>query len=346
MNEKRHRLGIYLPTLIFAILACVTLRTVACLTELNFKTGYFDGKVLITVAGYLALAFSVLFLSYAPLAPKNEKLIASFSTPATYIPSGAVCVALIFFAINLINGQPSGTLGNYMPAFVKIIGILSLLMIIHLILTAFITEAPSVLRAGFGLCAVLALAFYSAYLYFSSKLPLNAPNKIVDQMAFIFSSVFFLYETRISLKRERWNLYISFGLIAALLTAYSSIPSLIVYLTKGAVISDSIYETAFCFALFLFIAARLALASSIPNDEESEFIKNLKASSDKKAEELEIKIQEKNASFLEIINSEIINNVNTENDFEESEAVIESEIFTPYEESTPISSEDSGDETI
>jgi hypothetical protein len=88
--------------------------------------------------------------------------------------------------------------------------------------------------------------------------------------------LFFLFETRISIGRERWRAYRAFGLVALLLTAYSSFPSLLVYAVDGAVISNSIYETILSFSLSLFIAARLVLTSQLRANEESKTVSLIK----------------------------------------------------------------------
>ncbi|MBR0449266.1 MAG: hypothetical protein IIX30_00435, partial [Clostridia bacterium] len=95
----------------------------------------------------------------------------------------------------------------------------------------------------------------------------NAPAKITDEMAYLFAAVFFLYETRISLGRGKWRAYVTFGLIAAQLAAYSSIPALIVYFAKGEMISNSIFESVLTFTLFLFITSRLGMVSTLTPDK-------------------------------------------------------------------------------
>ena len=106
-------------------------------------------------------------------------------------------------------------------------------------------------------------------LYFMTETPINSVNKLTDQMAFLFAAIFFLYETRISLGTDKWRAYVSFGAIAALLCAYSSIPALLTYFIKGEVISASIEESAFVFCLFLFIMARLILTAALPEASDA-----------------------------------------------------------------------------
>lgn len=284
MNKTSKVARVYLATLIIFILATVTLRTVALLIDFDPTTGNFGSKAVIKAAD-ICVAVSCLFLStYAITAEKDKKLIANFSTPATYVPTGAICTALAIFTIygvkSLIklNLPLSVLLKPAISArFIFTVCIaLAVFAIIHFILTALVTRRGSVSRAAFGIFTVLFFALYASYLYFDTTLALNAPNKIVDQMAFLFTAIFFLYETRISLEREVWHLYIAFGFIAAALNAYSSIPSIIVYFSDGLTVSNNIFENVVSLCAFLFIISRITLATRLKEDKESEIVTLMK----------------------------------------------------------------------
>ena len=294
MKFKSKPLGLYFPILIGVLLATVTMRSIALLVNFNFDTNYFDGKILISISDYFVITASVFFFTYIFTANKNMKLIPNFTSPETYVPTGVVSVALIFMVKSLFDR--SGELREYIdylkglatPSAISLIptqkilmglltvaAIFATLSIIHFILTALVENHSSTKRASFGLCTVIFLALYAAYLYYSTALPLNAPNKIVDEMAFLFSAIFFLYEIRLSIGREKWRSYIAFGFIAALVSAYSSIPSLIVYFAKGEIISNRIYENALIFTLFIFITARLILTAKLTEDKECPTVSTL-----------------------------------------------------------------------
>lgn len=285
---------VYLPTLLGVISLSVIFRIAAIFANYNFNTGFFEKKTLINIASVLVVAGSVFMFTYAFTGSKKFKLIADFSTPATYVPTGALSVAMMFFAVLtfiessktnfsireflMIPGVTPPILLNYisanMSSFVlSLMAPMACLAVGYFLLNACVLKRSSSLRAFFGTANVLFLAFYTSYLYFdTSSLARNAPNKIVDQMAFLFAALFFLYEIRISLGREKWNLYMAFGFIAATLTAYSSIPSLTVYFINGETISNNIQENVLSFALFIFIISRIALAVFLNEDKESESI--------------------------------------------------------------------------
>lgn len=300
MKNKTKPLGIYLPIFVGVLLATVTVRSVALVLHFNFDTDYFTNKIMISVADYTVFAASVFFFTYIFTARKDIKLIPNFTSPATYVPSGLVSVALIFTVKALFDR--SGELNDYIkyleelasPSAISLIptqkimmglltaaAIFAALSIVHFILTALIEGYSSTKRGSFGLCTVVFLALYASFLYFSNSLPLNAPNKIVDEMAHLFAAIFFLYETRLSIGREKWRSYIAFGFIASLISAYSSIPALVVYFVKGEAVSNSIYENALMFTFFIFITARLLLTVKLTEDKEcatvSALIRNAEA---------------------------------------------------------------------
>ena len=341
MNHTKRASGIYMPLLFAAIILSSGLRTAAALTEFNPRTGYFEGKALITAAGIVTAASAILLFTYVFVAPKGRKLIASFSSPAMYIPSGIVCVSLVFFAVdcrtaaNMLSALSySGTRASEL--LLSALALLALLSIIYFVLNTMITERASIKRAGFGIFAVILMTLYAAFLYFDTALPLNAPNKVVDQMAYLFIAVFLLYEIRISLGRECWNLYTGFGFIAALLSAYSSVPSVIAYFIKGTTLSHSTYESALTLCLCIFIICRVISAENLYEDKESELVTMIKAYSDEREAVIERNREIEREAYLEILNV-------MQNTEEEEAEPIESEFFKPEPTDSVVISDDNAE---
>ncbi len=295
MRNKNRVFTIYAALFVLLAVAAVTMRTVALFLHFDENHVYFSEKTLVNVADYILVAACILFITYIFTAGKEVKLIPNFTSSATYIPTGIVSVALVFMEIALVRRlyataknisylktvNPAEAASERLVLIVLIIAaILALFSIIHFALTALVETNSSQKRANFGLCTVMFLAIYTIYLYFSSALPINAPNKMLDEMVYLFSAVFFLYETRLSLGRERWRQYIAFGFIAAIISAYASIPAIIYYFAGGAVISNSIYEVVLSFALFVFITARIFLTTRLIEDKASSFVSALAFASD------------------------------------------------------------------
>ena len=288
MQNKAKLFGIYLPIYALVALSTVVMRTLALFLHFNENTGYFDEKTLIYVSNGILAAAAIFFITYIFVSDRSLTLIPDFTSAATYVPVGIMAVATLFMTVSLFirSGKIAGYIGELKeiaspPSLEKIpsqrliliiviaAAIFAILSIVHLALTALVESHSSTKRANFGLCTVLFFSLYSLYLYFSSELPINAPNKQLDQFAYLLTAVFFLYETRLSFGRERWRHYIAFGFIASLVTAYSAFPSLIFYFATGTVTQNTVYELALTVAAFIFITSRVFLTGSLIGNKES-----------------------------------------------------------------------------
>ena len=280
MNCKNRRLFVYIAFLVTLIIAAVALRTAACLTELDPSTGYFDSKGLVTAGNAVALTacfcvFTFLFTG------KRVNIKADFSHPALIVTSGVTAVAEVFMAGSLLLKVDKSstaplfsieTLAKPANLLALVSAAVALVSVVHLFLNVFFEERHNVMRAGFAIATVVFLSLYASYLYFNNELPLNAPNKIVDQMSFLFAALFFLYEARISLGREKWKGYSAFGMIALCLCAYSALPSLIAYFVDKSAISVSVEDNMLTLSLFVYIFSRLLVTVNLPEDKESSAI--------------------------------------------------------------------------
>ncbi|MBQ7333214.1 MAG: hypothetical protein IJW38_02575 [Clostridia bacterium] len=308
MNRKSLIYKVYFGVILSVIAAAVTMRIVACLNDMNFATGYFEDKLLINVSDTVIVISAFFALSYLFAEPRDKKLIFNFSSPLNYVFAGTLGIAFLFFSRhsfelfkyyktyveNYIDNPFFKTTTEKLLSYISFaLGVLAIVSVAHFILASLIVKDKDTRRADFGLITVIFLSLYATFLYFSNDLPINAPSKIIDQSAYLATALFFLFETRISIGRERWRAYRAFGFIALLLTAYSSIPSLIVYLTNGVVISNSIYETVLTLALALFIGARLALTSFLREDTESKTVTLIKSAFAMREEEINPKEESK-----------------------------------------------------
>ena len=286
MNNKPKLFGLYLPLFFIFAGAAITLRTIAAIKFID-KYGYYSDKLLFYISAAIVALGVLFFLGYIFFERKDIKLIPSFDSPASYAPSGVVAVALVLMGTNLFKISSSINSINPLVKPISIVcAILAILSALYFAVSTLWIKRRSMKRADLGLVTLVFICCYVAYLYFDTTLPINAPNKIVDQMAYLGAALFFLYETRLSLGREKWRSYIAFGFIAALLLAYSSIPSLIVYFVNGNVISNSIYESVLSFALFFFATAKILLTTVLVEDVESPVVTKIIASSRARSEKI------------------------------------------------------------
>ena len=308
MNTNSKRLGAFLVAALFLTAIATTLRTVACLTDLDYVSGFFTNKALINAANIIITITLIGSFAYMFSATRIN-IKADFSTSSTYVPTGILGVATVFLgaralsygmrvmqypifkittrtvrfpalesAINikipLIN-SPSTIIG-------VIVAILAFLSIAYHFFNAFITDGKAEIRAYFSTAAIAFLSFYAILIYLDSTLSIGDSSKILRLTAFLLSALFFLYEARISLGREMWRIYAAFGLAASSVSAYTSIPAIITYYSNGEILSSagryslaSLEEYVLILALFIFITARLCLTISLREEKENALIKVL-----------------------------------------------------------------------
>ncbi len=303
MRNKNRLLAIMLTVLIGILGSTITIRSIAIFKYFDLNSGFYSDNTLITISN-LILIFGVLIFAVYIFLGKNTKLKADFNTPAIMVTSGVAAIAVIVFAVKMFEicgeslSAPYATfsLTKNPVAFVSLLcGIFGILSCIHFFLNISTTQRVTVLRSYMAMGSIVFLALYAIFLHLNKDVAINSANKIIDQMAFIFSAAFFLYEARISLGADKWHAYIAFGLIASMLIGYSSIPSLIIYFAKGIEISNSIEESVFMFTLFMYSTVRVFLSLSLPKDEESPII----ASFSRFAKEQNKKIEENERFYKE-----------------------------------------------
>ena len=280
MTIKNRAIRIYLTVLALATLAASGLRAAALVKDFDFASGHFDGKSLITAASLLTVASAIVMITYVFFADKSKGYVAQFSTPLTYVPAGAVCAATVFFLLNIKEAIPKlSEISKGTPItdiLLLLVFYLAFPTVIYFILNSVSSERASNARAVSGIATVIYFALYTSYLYFDTALTINNPNKIIDEMAFLLAALFFLYETRISISRESWNLYFVTGAIASSVGLYSSVPAIIATVIRDKAISESLEENVLILTVAVFIFARLMLSATYNEDKRSDTITMLR----------------------------------------------------------------------
>ena len=363
MNTNSKRLGIYLIAMLILTVAATTLRSIACVMNLDYSTGFFTNKSLITTADIIITVTALGMFSYLFVAPRIS-LIANFSTPETYVTTGALGVATAFLGARILSyvsivstySQRSDNMlfrKNIMTLICAVCAILAFASILHHFFNAFITESKTEVRAYFALATILFLGIYAMIAYLDPSLAIGESTKTLRLTTFILASLFFIYEARISLGREMWRIYTSFGLVAAALSAYTAIPSIITFFVNNEVISyasrlslASIEESIFLLTISIFITARLIVTIKLYENNENAFIKAFGEYAGEREREIAISssryneiFASKQLSIFDLYGGEII--VEEEDD-------AESETKAPIEEisSEPTISDDAIYESI
>ena len=275
--KKRNQLNVFMT--LAGVICAGALRTAAILTEWDPVYHYFSSNLLKGASEWVLAVTAVLLIAEALFNLRRRELKVSFSTPATYVPAGLFAAAALFAAPKLLGAYLELDAGSYSYGLTSVLlpiaAVLAVVSAIGVIVFVACSAEGNHIRAVFTLAISIFLALLALIRLMSNDVPINAPNKTVDQITLALCAIYFLYEARLCLGRERWSAYTAFAGIAALTCGYSSIPALIAYFAKGYTVSAGIYENLITLTLFVFITARLALTNSLPYDRECAVVKAL-----------------------------------------------------------------------
>jgi len=198
MRNRTRLFGIYLPFFIILILTAITLRTIASIKYFNYTYHYFTSTSIPLIANAITTVTIVFFIIYIFSVCREIKLIPSFSSPANYIPSAAIATALVFMSIHFshVSADSINHAVNFEdPSQIKwlslILALFALLSVMYFVMNTIFIRTVSIRRSNFGLCMILFLGLYIAYLYFDTTAPINSPIKTVDILTYAFTAVFF-----------------------------------------------------------------------------------------------------------------------------------------------------------
>lgn len=286
--KKLKTIDWYIITLVMAVISAVSLRTYALSNSFNDVTKYYENSLASTICNIILVVGVLIFVSYIFLGEKDHELLANNDNAATYIPAGIVSAALLFMGIERFNSIPAvGEATPLIRTLSILTAVLAILSVASFFVSIFIEKKHSIYKASFSLSVVFFLALYASLLFFSTNgHPTNSPNRILDQMTYLFAATFFLFETRIHLGRAKWRLYVAFGLAATLLCFTSAIPSIVMYFVDGYLVSASIIESALSLTLAIFIASRVFQSRDLTPDAECDVAQSISALAALREEEI------------------------------------------------------------
>ena len=285
--KKQKLIDIYIIGLLIAAISAIILRTYALISDFDSLTMHFSNSMAASAANIIVIIAVLAFATNLFMKKESVGLIAKTDNAASFIPSGIVSTALLFMGVHLIKGMNSHSSPILRPICIWA-AVLAFLSVGSFFLSILIEQKNNNLKAAFSILIVIFLALYSCHLYFNKEVhPTNSPNKVVDQMAYLFSAAFFLYESRITIGRAKWRGYVAFGLMASLLCFYSAVPSLILYVLDGRLVSDSLVESVLTITLGIFVTSKVFQTKRLTPDEECETARSIAALAEMRQEEIE-----------------------------------------------------------
>lgn len=228
----------------------------------------------INLASWIAVGGVIIAIScFFTLDKRAFGLVPDFGGPSSYIPVSAISVAMLFYAIDVLGELSShrGGISQVMKSgdIHLILSLISALLALVAAFGLFVGTVPlrriDALRAICSMGAAVFMAVYAMCIYTNSATPINSHPKIVETIAFLVASAFFMQEARLSLGRDMWRGYFAFGMAGGLLAAFASIPSIIFYFVKGSELSE-IYGSVILLTVFIYITAGLVRSLTLRPD--------------------------------------------------------------------------------
>lgn len=274
IKSKTNRIGFFLPLFFLVTPVLVTLRSLACIDGMDEGgIGYFGDSLLLNISNAALAVFTVIFFTHVFSHSRKDSVpCESFCNTPTFIASGVLGVAMPFAIYELashlfgedgkmaaIEGERivfvlATVLGACVPAF--------------LLMNAIVEKKHSQIKAALGIATSLFFTAYGICVYFDRSVAANMQQRILTVLSLIFTAVFMLYEARIPLGHSKWHSYAAFGLISSLSLLYSSVPALVYYIVKGALIPGAtLIQLGVSVAAALYITVRVCLLAFAPEDE-------------------------------------------------------------------------------
>ena len=271
MRKSSKQFAIYTSVLLLFISVATVLRTVACFKDLNVATGYFGSETLIDISKWIAVVSMLLAFMHIAFGVRHTPAPTRPSA-ISYVPAGAVASAVLFLSLELLlsyRGRQPISSRSASAILELVCGVLALLAIFSFFLDVYTERRENQKKAYFSVATSLLFAAYAAYLYFDASLPINAPNKITEEMAFLFAAIYFVNEARIALGRSLWRAHTAFGLMSSLIAIYTSVPALIFYFAKGEMITSSPISALLLLLVAIYGLMRVFNFKLAPKDEKS-----------------------------------------------------------------------------
>lgn len=230
----------------------------------NADTGYFNCGDILNAAFYAGEALC-LVIGVVSLVILGKKIYITQPAPSSVsLFAGLFCGFLMFASVVLyfMDTPMDQVFKNYV---VLVSIILALVSSVYFVLG--ITSQKIGYTAKTLLCFVVILWSMASLLglYFDISLTINNPSKILEQLALVAVTLYFLYECRFFIEKQRPALYLAVGFIASVLLGVSVLPNLIALFFFGLDVTTGFYTQISELGIFIYILFRTA--SNIRNIE-------------------------------------------------------------------------------
>ncbi len=247
MNNTNFKYKLYVGIALVLSVISAVMRTVLLFFYYDKDTNYYSHGALLPTIHTVFLCAAVVFAASSLIATKKDELSEKkFHTSGIFIFSSSLSAFTLIASLVLTLTKSNISTLEKIAAFTAAPAALYFI-------SMFIKNAEAAkLRTLFGFFVPIWGTLNLAAVYFDSYVAINAPNKIIEQMAFISVMLFFLYELRIHLNKQKPRLHLFMGMLALVFTATASFPGIIAA-TLGAIGAKYLaYDVVFA-AMFIYI---------------------------------------------------------------------------------------------
>ena len=271
-QKKTNRVGPLLPLFYVAAPTLAALRSVACIQNMD-GAGYFGGSALMIACNVAIIILSLLFLTHALSHQRKDSVPEEcFCNSPTYVTSATLGGGIIFAIYELVISlmDESGQIKSIENSDITVVvsAICGIAALVFLLLNAIIETKHNQVKAALGIAASVFFSTYGLCIYLDSSVAANMQGRIISVLSLELMAVFMLYEARIPLGHSKWHSYAAFGLAAAIVLAYSSIPSIAYYIATGNTIpSTTLTQSMLSLTAAVYVTARVTVLAFAPEDE-------------------------------------------------------------------------------
>ena len=235
--------------------ALATVRTLMLAWFYNTETGYFNCDDVYTTVFYLCEALC-LVIAIAALVTLGKKIrIAQPAPSSVSLFAGLFCGFLMAASVALyfLETPIDAAFGSYL---VIIALVLALVSAVYFLLGATAQKLGYTVKSLLCFAVILWAMVNLFVLYFDITLTINNPAKIAEQLALVSVMLYFLYECRFFLEKQRPAVYLAIGFISCVLLGVSVVPNIISAFFLGVDVSTGFYTQISELGIFVYVLFR------------------------------------------------------------------------------------------
>ncbi len=277
MSHRTRRAFAVLLSLAFLLSVAACAIRIIALSRFEPETGYFAYQdIWAPVLHYLLFASALVFLvggiylrGRMELQPPVRGIL--FYATNALLGAALAAFALFYFPVFFDEGLTSTTDQFFLICTLCF----ALLGVFFCLNNTLSPDSEKDKRLLLGLSLPLMCIAQILYFYFETSTQINNPNKLLDQFAFGFTALFFLYELRALFDKPRYAAECTFGFIAMVFTATASIPSFVYSFWHGDFLYDNAAHDVLMLAIFLYTVIRMIRVLTAESVADSTLLKLL-----------------------------------------------------------------------